>query len=707
MAGIFRVSLRATLVAACLAAVGCSGPDSAVGLGRESAYERGQRLQDAGEYGRAIEAFEGFRKGSPNSPLAVMALVRVGECHEALKHYDQALAAYGQAAAQDSGSVGALAKRSKISLENRLRVKDRQADSSQAQDADTSPPDAKTTRPRERKATSTAPVKLPPRLIPSVKLVDPTRNDMLDAGETVGLAVTLANKGRGAALEVQVGPELVGKAKGVKLSPMKAVTLDKIEPGRQRTVTFHLKANEDVKAQRVRVRLTVKEKGGFEPRPLLIDLFANPCAPPKLVVAQWNLDDDKKGMSFGNSDYRLELGEMAEISVYVRNIGQGAAEKVRVDLSLAEANISCNALKSYLGNISPGELREAVFTVSVNNRYRGPEVVRGKLTISERRARFTKTRDLKMSLGKDVPKEHVFMLSPERKLGAGPTPEPVPTPVARKPVAPERRGKQYAMLIGIDKYIDRDVRKLEFAQNDIKALFRVLTDPGFGGYDHDNIFLMTPDAKEPQDRPTRNNIYLTLKWLSENVKPEDALLFVFSGHGDTDAKENVNFLIPLDGQLALPQDSSVPLSRLFAWLDACPAQRQVVMLDACHSGGPSARTKGQTKNLKIVARAFDKELGKAEEVEGRAVLASCRKDEVSYECPDLKHGVFTYYAIQGLAGRKADKDGNGTVTVYELGKYVRKEVADWCRRKRKSPTQTPRIVINDTSGEISLIGPSR
>ena len=173
------------------------------------------------------------------------------------------------------------------------------------------------------------------------------------------------------------------------------------------------------------------------------------------------------------------------------------------------------------------------------------------------------------------------------------------------------------------------------------------------------------------------------------------LIFAFAGHGETD--RNVNFLIPRDGRLALPRDSSIPLTRLLQWLDACPARQQVVLLDACHSG-MDARKRG--RGLGGLAEAFEEELASAS-TEGRAILSSCSGGEIAYEDPECGHGIFTYHLLEGLKGG-ADSDGDDKVTVRELNLFVRPRVADWCRQNRKSPVQKPRAKFDDTAGEIVL-----
>jgi uncharacterized caspase-like protein len=54
---------------------------------------------------------------------------------------------------------------------------------------------------------------------------------------------------------------------------------------------------------------------------------------------------------------------------------------------------------------------------------------------------------------------------------------------------------------------------------------------------------------------------------------------------------------------------------------------------------------------------------------GRVILTASDANEVSAEKDDLKHGVFTYYLLEGLRG-KADYDKDGVITVDEVYRYV-------------------------------------
>ncbi len=258
-------------------------------------------------------------------------------------------------------------------------------------------------------------------------------------------------------------------------------------------------------------------------------------------------------------------------------------------------------------------------------------------------------------------------------------------------------GDKYALLIGIDQYLDADIAPLTYAEKDIQVLKDVLVSSS--GYQDKNVFVMRSNDPNIKNRPTRNNVLLTLKWLSTNLRPEDSLLFMYCGHGDS--VNGDNYLIPMDGQKALLEDTAIRFSRVFEWLDRCPAGSQIVCLDACHSGGLARNQRG-SRGMQAVATSMGKELEKYS-ASGRAVLTSCSRDEISYEDNDLQHGVFSYYLIEALSSAQADSNGDKAVTVYELGHYVRSHVTAWCKNQRKIPTQTPRLRFNDLSGEITLL----
>lgn len=72
--------------------------------------------------------------------------------------------------------------------------------------------------------------------------------------------------------------------------------------------------------------------------------------------------------------------------------------------------------------------------------------------------------------------------------------------------------------------------------------------------------------------------------------------------------------------------------------------------------------------------------------EGQVTLASCGPGQVSYEMPEARQGVFTYYLLKGLMG-EAPKTDAGIVTLAGLSQYVTEQVPAWSKRQQRSIQQ--------------------
>jgi uncharacterized caspase-like protein len=81
---------------------------------------------------------------------------------------------------------------------------------------------------------------------------------------------------------------------------------------------------------------------------------------------------------------------------------------------------------------------------------------------------------------------------------------------------------------------------------------------------------------------------------------------------------------------------------------------------------------------------------------GRVIISSSSANEVSKEDDNLKHGIFSYYLLEGLKG-KADQDTDGIITVSELFSFLSREVPN-----ATGQDQHP-VRKGETEGEL-LIG---
>jgi uncharacterized caspase-like protein len=131
--------------------------------------------------------------------------------------------------------------------------------------------------------------------------------------------------------------------------------------------------------------------------------------------------------------------------------------------------------------------------------------------------------------------------------------------------------------------------------------------------------------------------------------------------------------------------------------DRLEAERVVVFLDACHSGAAGGRTFASKRTR--AGRVDDLFLERLARSRGRAIVTAARSNEVSIELPELGHGLFTYYLLQGLRGA-GDLDRDGIVSLQELYQYLDQEVS---RKSRSSGGNQHPVMKGEVEGFLPLV----
>jgi hypothetical protein len=229
-------------------------------------------------------------------------------------------------------------------------------------------------------------------------------------------------------------------------------------------------------------------------------------------------------------------------------------------------------------------------------------------------------------------------------------------------------GKIWAAVIGISQY--KTVSSLQYADQDALSFYDYLLNQI--GVPKDNLFLLT------NQQATLVNVRRTLGTeLKRKAGPRDTVLIYFAGHGapETDATSPDNdglekYLIVYDADPDDLYTTGLPMREVEIIFERLAAERVVFIADTCFSGATTGRTFSTGGRRAVVSEAF---LTRLSHVKGRVVLAASRANEVSAERPDLQHGVFTYYLLEGLRG-KADLDGDNMITIDELYNYVSQKV---------------------------------
>jgi len=247
-------------------------------------------------------------------------------------------------------------------------------------------------------------------------------------------------------------------------------------------------------------------------------------------------------------------------------------------------------------------------------------------------------------------------------------------------------GKRHALVIGVNSYDDKDnFKNLKVCVKDAEALERQLLSKC--GFNSSSTHLLA-DGKGKAKIPNRSNILQTLQAIAQDAKQEDLLLFYYSGHGAFEGL--TSYLVAKDGANRLLSDTAVSIDRVKQIMKESNAGAKVIIIDACHSGANIG------KGINPGTEEFFTSL--FESAEGFALLASCKKNEFSYELHHNERSVFTYYLLEALDGN-ARQNNSTFLTLTNVSNYVTVNVKDWASKKGLS--QTPNL-STELTGEICL-----
>ena len=273
------------------------------------------------------------------------------------------------------------------------------------------------------------------------------------------------------------------------------------------------------------------------------------------------------------------------------------------------------------------------------------------------------------------------------------------TAMAPTPAVGPRIANRWAVVIGVGDYDNKSVPKLRFAESDADAMYRLLTTRA--GYPRENVLLLTDKAPE---KPTLQNIRLALgDFLSRKTNRDDLVLIYYAGLGapevDAASRETdgmAKYLIPRNVQPESLRNTAFAMDEIPGILDRVPAERVVLLLDTSYSGMAGGRTFAPPNaRPRKLSHQFLERFAKSR---GRLVITASGPNEVALEAADLGHGLFTYYLLEGLSG-KADRNGDGIVTVSELYPYVEDQVE---RRSRAAGGRQRPVMKGEIEGTLPL-----
>jgi WD40 repeat protein len=221
----------------------------------------------------------------------------------------------------------------------------------------------------------------------------------------------------------------------------------------------------------------------------------------------------------------------------------------------------------------------------------------------------------------------------------------------------------YIISIGINKYENEDLN-LNFARSDAQAVSKLLNNKGSKLFN--KVFTYELFDKDA----TKEKILATLDEVATKIKKEDVFVFFYAGHGST--FNDVFYFIPT-GCTGLYQEEklekAINVKVLQDKFKAIQALKQVVFVDACHSGT-------SVDLLAMRGAVEEKALAQLSRSTGIHVMASSEGQQQSAKVQSLGHGVFTYILLEALQGKADGTPKDSKVTVYEIKSYIDDQVPD-------------------------------
>ena len=265
-----------------------------------------------------------------------------------------------------------------------------------------------------------------------------------------------------------------------------------------------------------------------------------------------------------------------------------------------------------------------------------------------------------------------------------------------------RRATKRALVVGIGAY--QHVSRLNGPVNDAEDIAAFLI--RHRRFEEGDIRILR-DAEA-----TRKNILVAVdEWLVQGTTAGDEVFLYYSGHGfqqpDEDGDEEDRLdetLVPVDAFVTNDGrvEGMITDDEMRALLDRMRGRNVQVVIDACHSGTSTRAALGDSWRYTKTPRLPDgsrirvnfprtrgvgldpgRESFLSSDGSGLLVWSAVRADQtalVDREAKERRGSVFTRRLLWGVRDGKADDDGNGTVTVEELQRYVMRESKAYCTR---------------------------
>jgi uncharacterized caspase-like protein len=256
---------------------------------------------------------------------------------------------------------------------------------------------------------------------------------------------------------------------------------------------------------------------------------------------------------------------------------------------------------------------------------------------------------------------------------AAKTPNPA-APLQEKVEAAGPVAQKWALVVGIGRFTDSSIPRLNYTTADASSFAAELTDPQIGRFPASHVHVLT------DEQATTKNIKEGLNWIARHAAANDLVVVYVATHGTPRTLDSggANYLVTYDTEVysggSFNEDAmfatAYPMVELANTVASrMKALRTAVILDTCYSGGSMKSEPSAAKGALANKAPSSQMLERMSQGTGRIVMSASRVDEESLESPALRHGYFTYFLLQVL------KSGNGVTPLSQVYDAVAQQVS--------------------------------
>lgn len=279
------------------------------------------------------------------------------------------------------------------------------------------------------------------------------------------------------------------------------------------------------------------------------------------------------------------------------------------------------------------------------------------------------------------------------------------------PAAAETVGRRYALLVGVSSNLRRGVPRLNFVDNDIEQLARLLRRQGY------------EVRTVPNDRADRRRILEELYAHVSTLTEQDTFVLYYAGHGVRNVEVNMKtYWLTDDADVSMLDVQGIRLEHLLSYVDDIRASRKLILLDHCYSGdivglrqlsdlavlptpapppAVSTPTEAEASGPRVTRHAtlvgdIKPEL-MVKRRAGTTVIAAARDE--AFELATIRHGVFTKALLDACSETRFVADRHYRRSIIELPKFLQERV-DRLLKESGAPPQVLDNKLPEVAAEL-------